>query len=57
MHVHIVKHYNCILLCYNSMKTTYQPEWGPRHNAVVEKYEAKKKAGTMRKIVVVTKDQ
>lgn len=39
------------------MQATYEPEWGRRHDAIVEKYEAKKKAGTIRKIVVVTKDQ
>ncbi len=32
---------------------TFQQQWGERHDAVVKKYEDKKRDGTMRKIVVV----
>lgn len=34
----------------------YKPVWGERHDAVVKKYEEKKRNGTVRKTVVVHRD-
>ena len=35
----------------------YQPKWGERHDAIVKRYEARKKAGTVRGIVIVARDE
>lgn len=39
-----------------SMTNGYKPEWGERHDAVVERYEAKKRDGTARWLVISAKD-
>ena len=38
-------------------ETRYRPQWGTRHDAVVERYEAKKRDGTVRMTTIVTRDE
>ena len=39
------------------IESEYKPKWGERHDAVVKRYEAKKKNGTARFMVMVPKDE
>ena len=36
---------------------TYRPVWGARHDAVVKRYEEKKKNGTAHFVVMFPKDE
>ena len=38
-------------------KSEYKPTWGERHDAVVKRYEAKKRNGTARFTTIVTRDK
>ena len=38
------------------MTKEHKPKWGERHDAVVERYESKKRDGAARWLVMVSKD-
>ena len=52
------QNYNSTVLYNNCMvESEYKPKWGERHDAVVKRYEAKKRNGTAHFTTIVTRDK